>query len=327
MKKHKLLACGGTFDLLHEGHKKFIRDSLKYSENVVIGITTDEYISNFKKFEIESFRKRKSELKKYLHLIKATERVKIIGINTPFEPLLDKNFKPDVLMVTSQTKKGALEINKKRKEFGLPILDILEVEMKKADDGDFISSTRIRNGEINRKGMLYIEKNWKNRVLILPKKNRFELHKPFGKIIKNIPENLDSRKIITIGDVTSLKFNKLKINQFISVIDFKIQRNLEYSKVEELNFSKDIKVYKVINKPSTINSDLFNVIRKSFKSDESKIILVSGEEDLVFLPIILISPLKFKIFYGQPNKGLVEVVVNEENKEKAFRILKKFKVE
>jgi len=51
---------------------------------------------------------------------------------------------------------------------------------------------------------------------------------------------------------------------------------------------------------------------------------VDGEEDLAVLPVLLIAPLGFSIFYGQPNEGLVQVQVTEENKEQAYQFVNSF---
>jgi uncharacterized protein (UPF0218 family) len=42
------------------------------------------------------------------------------------------------------------------------------------------------------------------------------------------------------------------------------------------------------------------------------------------LPVIVMAPLGFKIYYGQPNKGMVEVEVTEEKKHQAYDIISKF---
>jgi hypothetical protein len=70
--------------------------------------------------------------------------------------------------------------------------------------------------------------------------------------------------------------------------------------------------------------ELFWAIEKAFKMAGKKTILVEGEEDLAVLPVLLISPLGFSVFYGQPNEGLVKIQVSEENKEKAYQLVENF---
>ena len=52
---------------------------------------------------------------------------------------------------------------------------------------------------------------------------------------------------------------------------------------------------------------------------------VNGEEDLVVLPLILLTPLNTIIYYGQPSEGLVKVIVSESIKDKAYNLVSKFR--
>ena len=42
MSKYKRAAVGGTFDILHIGHKHLLETSFQISEEVVIGVTSDK---------------------------------------------------------------------------------------------------------------------------------------------------------------------------------------------------------------------------------------------------------------------------------------------
>lgn len=324
MNRYGLIVCGGTFDLLHKGHKKFIKDVLSFSDKVLLGITSNFYISQFKNPEVEDFEKRKNSVINYLDSINSRNRVEIVSIDSAYEPLLTSEFSPKAIAVTPQTEKTAIEINQKRKNLGLPQLTVEVLEMEKAEDDEYISSTRIRNGEINRDGRLYVSSFWLNKNLILPKELRSTLQKPFGKILDSVPSNLIGNKILTIGDVTTQKFNQEGAGQFLSIVDFQVQRHKEFDKLSELGFTNNIGVIEVENPAGSITPELFAAIKKTFDSIDKKIILVKGEEDLAVLPVLLIAPLGFTIYYGQPNVGLVEVLVTEKNKEKAFDLISKF---
>lgn len=323
MKKYNLAVCGGTFDLLHEGHRKFLQDILEISDKILIGLTSDQFASR-KDLDIQKFEIRKSGLENFLNLITDPANFKIISINDVYGPLLDESLKVDVLIATSETLKGAEEINNKRVEEGLSALSIELIEMKKADDGGLISSTRVRNGEIDRKGRLYVQSSWLNRSLSLPEILRSELQKPFGEVLDSVPSDLDGAKIVTIGDITTQKFNEKKVGQFLSIIDYQVKREKKFDEISQLGFEKDVEIYKVVNYAGGITTELFEVIRRSFVSKKRQVVLVDGEEDLAFIPVMLVSPLGFRIFYGQPNEGLVEVKVTEENKEKVYSLLTRF---
>lgn len=322
--KYHLIVCGGTFDLLHKGHRKFLQGVLGLSEKVLLGITSDKYISRFKNEQVEDFDVRKKAVLDFLESIGERDRVEIISIDLPEDPLLENKYQPEAIAVTPQTEKTAEEINKKRKDLSLPILEIEIIEMEKTEDGGLISSTRIRRGEINRDGRLYVRDQWKNKTLTLPQTLRPVLQKPLGKVLNSVPPDIDGSKAITIGDITAQKFNSEHIGQSLSVVDFKVHREKRYEKLSDLEFEEEIETLKTYNLAGSVTWDLFESVRKSFQTKDRKVILVEGEEDLAVIPVLLYAPLGFVIYYGQPSEGLVEVIVNEETKEKAFELLSKF---
>lgn len=322
--KYERLVCGGTFDLLHRGHESFLEQIFQLSDKVIIGLTSDSYVSNFKSQNFENFETRKKNLIVFLKRLGVYERTEIQEIDDIYGPLLDKNFVVDAVAVTPQTNRTAIGINETRRDKGLPEISIEVLHMDHAQDEGLISSTRIRNGEISRDGRLYVKEKWKTGELRLPEKLRPELQKPMGKILKNAPLDLDSDKIITIGDITTKNFNDKKVNQIISVIDFQVKREKKFDSLSDLGFEKNIKILKLKNSAGTVSGELFEMIQKILESKSRSVILVDGEEDLVVLPVILVSPLGYKIYYGQPNKGLIELLVSEENKEKAFNLIDQF---
>lgn len=329
MNKYHLVVCGGTFDLLHKGHKKFIEGILNQSKKIVLGLTSDSYTRSFKKGnKIGKFEVRKRELKRFLDSIGAGNRVKILEINDIYGPLLVKSFSPQAIFVTSQTEKTAIKINERRKVMKLSKLEIIVLPMELAEDGELISSTRIRNGEINKEGRLYLNPKWQNKRLALPLSMRPILQVPIGKILKKVPKGLDSSKIIAIGDITTQQFNKNNANQFLSIVDFLVKRQKKFNSLSELGFVGNEEVLKIKNPPGTINPNLFKMFKKIFqkKNKKREIILIDGEEDLAVLPVLLVAPFGFFIFYGQPDQGLVRVAVDEENKEKVYELVDSFEI-
>ncbi len=326
MTKYNLIACGGTFDLLHAGHKSFIQNILRVSEKIVLGLTSDAYVQAFKEGkEIESFESRKKVLEQFLNSINASERIQIVSIDDYFGPLLANEFNPQAIAITSQTEQMAVDINKKRQEKKLPELEIVKVTLGLAEDGKIISATRIRNGEINRDGRLYLNPNWQNKTLILPENLRPELQKPWGEVLFEVPENIEAAKTITIGDINTQMFNQKGVGQFLSIVDFLVQRQIKFHDLSELGFNNHI-FQKVKNPHGTITPELFRAVTEAFKTKDKKVILVEGEEDLAVLPVILVSPLGFSTFYGQPNVGMVRIDVTEKNKEKAHELVSKFEI-
>ena len=323
--KYRQLIASGTFDLFHKGHKSFLKKSFEYASYVIVCITSNDYVKSFKNSkDIEDFEIRKKTVSDFLTSIGVADRAKIISIDDVFGPLLTREFAPDAIAVTPTNEKNAIKINEGRKKIGLPDLKIVVIPLDNSEDGIEISSTRIRNGEINREGRLYIRNDWRGKTLKLPFSLRPQLQKPLGKVLGSVPSGLDPRKIITIGDISTQEFNKKSVGQFLSIVDFKVHREKKFDRLSDLGFSHDFETIETDNPAGSIIPELFDSVRKAFRTSDRKIILVNGEEDLAVLPALLISPLRFTIYYGQPGEGLVEIPVTEQNKEKAYELVSKF---
>lgn len=330
--RFSLVACGGTFDHFHKGHKSLLKLAFSLGKRVVVGITSDNYIQNSKsktqnsKF-IEPFEKRKRAVLEFIEKEGALDRVKIVEINDLFGPTLRKKYSIGTIIVSQETKKGAEIINEHRKKKGLPELKIIINPTVKGQDGKQISSFRIRQGEIDREGRPYVKKEWLEKDLILTEKLREVLKKPFGQLINSINdcEIGQCPYLITVGDATAKIFNQEEIKTDISVIDFKIARKKEFSSVKDLGFVENEKVIEINNQAGRISYFLTQAVCSLFRSRKSKTILkIEGEEDLSVLPLILAAPLGSVIFYGQPNEGLVKIEVSENIKRIVYRLVDKF---
>jgi len=115
---------------------------------VTIGLTTDKYTVTKNK-NASPFDIRKQKLIEYLKT-RDYENYEIIPIDDKYGPTLSEDF--DAIVVSTETRKTAEEINRKRKQFGLKSLKIIEVPLLLAEDNLPISSTRIKNGIINENG-------------------------------------------------------------------------------------------------------------------------------------------------------------------------------
>jgi hypothetical protein len=108
----------------------------------------------------------------------------------------------------------------------------------------------------------------------------------------------------------------------LSIVDFLVQREKVFNTLSDLGFEDGQNVVKVKNPPGSITADLLGAVREAFREGNKsrKVILVEGEEDLAVLAVLLVSPLGYVIFYGQPNAGLVKVSITEDIKEKAYSL-------
>ncbi|MDR1721879.1 MAG: phosphopantetheine adenylyltransferase [Methanobrevibacter sp.] len=153
MTRYNKVAVGGTFDRFHYGHRKLLETAFELGENVVIGVTSTEFAQL--KGNVESCPVRMSNLNKFLG--KTHNNFSIFQLDDPYGSTI---FEPDfdAIVVSEETEPTAVKINEIRNEKGMKPLDIVVISFVVAEDGIPISSTRIRKGEIDKKGHLLINK-------------------------------------------------------------------------------------------------------------------------------------------------------------------------
>ncbi len=145
---------GGTFDPLHDGHKRLLDRSFSIAGpdgHVVIGLTTDSFASR-KTHPIRPFSARKTELEQYIALGNHSTPWNIEPLNDRFGSATEADF--DAIVVSEETLPVAVEINRFRKENKKRKVDIHQISCVLAEDGRWISSTRIYRGEIDVHGHL-----------------------------------------------------------------------------------------------------------------------------------------------------------------------------
>ncbi|MGZ7109366.1 MAG: phosphopantetheine adenylyltransferase [Methanobacterium sp.] len=145
--KFKNVAVGGTFDHFHKGHEKLINKAFEIGHNVLIGVTSDKF--GGEKGNIEPCSRRISELEEFLQKFDSPYIVK--RLEEPFGPTI-YNPQIDAIVVSLETKPTADEINEIRQKKGMEPLKIFIIDCVLADDGKPISSSRIRNHEIDING-------------------------------------------------------------------------------------------------------------------------------------------------------------------------------
>ncbi|MBC7113358.1 MAG: pantetheine-phosphate adenylyltransferase [Candidatus Methanomethyliales bacterium] len=153
MPKHRIVAVGGTFDHFHIGHERLISKAFEMGEFVIIGVTSDEFLRRICKQHDQEFGERVSRLIEFLKSRGFLERSRIVKLDDPFGPTI---YEPSIegIVVTEETAPRAEEANRIRKERGMGRMEIYVVEYVKSLDGLPVSSTRIRNKEIDEKGNL-----------------------------------------------------------------------------------------------------------------------------------------------------------------------------
>ena len=154
MKKFRKVAVGGTFDELHKGHRRLLVKAFEVGEKVLIGLCTDEFVKKLGKPHVTApYETRLTELQAFLEKANLTGKAEITPLNDPYgKTLTDKCI--EAIVVSKETEKTALKINQKRNQKNLPPLEIFTIDMVPAENCEPISTTRIREGEIDREGRL-----------------------------------------------------------------------------------------------------------------------------------------------------------------------------
>jgi len=152
--KFKTVVVGGTFDELHKGHKALLIKAFEVGDQVIIGLSTNDLAHKLKRnHEVANYKKRLKELNDFLRKQGVSSKAKIVPLRTPYGITLSKGC-AEALVVSRETETRAKEINQKRKAKGLPPLRVIVIEMVPAENRIPISTTRIKQREIDREGRL-----------------------------------------------------------------------------------------------------------------------------------------------------------------------------
>ncbi len=157
-RKFSTVLVGGTFDEFHKGHSALIMKACSVGNRVLLGLSSDQLARELRKtHEVALYEERLEELRKFLKEQGVLDKVKIVPLDTPYGITLSTTI-ADALIVSKETEPVGKEINKKRIASGILHLKLVVIRMVPAEDKVPISSTRIRQGEIDREGHLALHK-------------------------------------------------------------------------------------------------------------------------------------------------------------------------
>jgi len=153
MSEFVLVAMGGTFDIIHKGHLTLLSKAFSLSSKVIIGLTSDELAEKRGKKTLNNYEKRFTTLMNTIKTNFPNCAFQISKLDNDFGPaVLEENVQ--ALIVSDETGNKGKILNQLRAEKNLSPVKIVIVPMTLAQDGNRISTTRIKNSEIDVEGNL-----------------------------------------------------------------------------------------------------------------------------------------------------------------------------
>ena len=146
-----LVALGGTFDIIHAGHIALLDKGFSISKKVILGLTSDELAEKKGKKLLNSFQIRYSRLDSLLKEKFPNNVFEIAKLDNDFGPAAIEGDVSALVVSEETSSKGEL-LNKLRLDQDKSPVAIIVVPMVLAKDGSRISTTRIRNSEIDAQG-------------------------------------------------------------------------------------------------------------------------------------------------------------------------------
>lgn len=151
MTRFKLVAMGGTFDIVHRGHLELLRGAFSISSKVIIGLTSDEFARKKGKDPEHNYSQRCKTLEDAIKENFPNSQYEISKLENDFGPaVLEKEV--EALVVSDETSSKGTELNQLRAARNSPPVKVIVIPMALAKDGTRISTTRIKKSEIDSNG-------------------------------------------------------------------------------------------------------------------------------------------------------------------------------
>lgn len=334
--RHAVL--GGTFDRLHKGHEAMLTRAFQVAEHVTIGLTTDTYVRTRKQhlctsideetisgvacpsvslLKIASYTMRKKHLDAWIEKQGYGSRTAIMPIDDMVGPTAAPGYDFDALVVSTETEKNAEILQGERKANGLAPLAVVAVPMVPAEDLYPISSSRVRIGVIDATGRL-----------TMPERMRGALVKPFGALMsdgntESVMRGDIKKTVISVGDKTTKRLMQNGVIPTLAIVDLQVERKAYTWEKEDWDMLPKAKT-ELPSGPGFISTLAAAAISAWAKHVHPSVLIIDGEEDLLVLPAIVHAPLGAIVYYGQPKKGIVRLVVTNAKKEEAAALLGQF---
>ena len=310
---YNTVILGGTFDRFHVGHEAFLDKAFKSAKKVLIGLTTSDMLKKIVfQNSIWPYERRKKTIEEFAK--KYGKEFLIFPIEDIFGPSIDRE-DLDAIIATDETRHTCERINHMRKRKELKPLEIIFVPYVYSEDCRIISSSRIRNEEIDRQGKVLVD-------YLITKRLKEELRTPASKIFegdnvtvtKDVIDYVKEEKfdsVICIGDEVSRDFLDNGFKPKNIIVDGKVMRkSIDYLDKILKPYAKK---FNLKNPTGMISKYAWETVRDALKKESA--VVVKGEEDLLVIPTLLLAKNNTAIIYGQPGRGKVVVRVDDEKKE------------
>jgi cytidyltransferase-like protein len=149
VEKEDVVVVGGTFDHLHNGHKKLLSLAATVCNiELIVGVTAPHMLEKKKlNYLIETLEIRKRKVTEYLTCIRPGLALDVIAIDDPFGPAITSSVISGII-VSTETIAGAMKINDIRRERDLKPLKIYVCRRTECST---LSSTFIREQQARRR--------------------------------------------------------------------------------------------------------------------------------------------------------------------------------
>ncbi len=167
--RERTAILGGTFTPIHNGHRALLHEAFQTASHdgqgdghVVVGLTAPELAKRSRNdpehaAQFDRFEERRATLETALDRVSDayTASYEVVRIEESHGPAASRgDLHALVVSPEAKAQRRAHELNRERVDRGLRPLEVHTPPFVTAEDGSRISSTRIRNGEIDEHGQL-----------------------------------------------------------------------------------------------------------------------------------------------------------------------------
>jgi pantetheine-phosphate adenylyltransferase len=145
------VAVGGTFEVIHKGHRTLLDRAFDLGDHVLIGLTSDDLANSSRDRSVLPYPEREAGLRAFIGSHYPGRDFVIERIDHRFGPAVHLG-DLEVLVVSENTYSTGVDLNEARAERGLQPLELVTIPHVLADDGRPISSTRVLAGECDEDG-------------------------------------------------------------------------------------------------------------------------------------------------------------------------------